>query len=259
VLLILAAFLEGRTLIRVFNPGELPWIGLTLHWLDRFNIRYENREFSQYTVIGPNSLQGFEYTVPSDWSSAAFPIAAALVTNSEITLENISFDDPQGDKEIIAALEKMGARFTQDKQGKCLHVHKHEGLSGATLDVNHIIDAVPVLAVVASFALTSTTFIGARIARQKDSDRLSTISAELKKMGAHIDELEDGLTIHPSHLRGAEVFSHYDHRIAMALAVAALGSKNTTIIKETSCVAKSFPGFVEAMRGWRASIEELAV
>ena len=132
-LLMLAAFLEGTTTITVRNPGEKPWIGLTLHWLDMFGVRYTNEDFCKYTVTGPTAFNGFTYTVPADWSSAAFPIAAALVTRSEMTLENVDFADPQGDKGVVEALEKMGASFTREEGAKRLRVHGGVALHGAEL------------------------------------------------------------------------------------------------------------------------------
>ena len=262
-LLMLAAFLEGTTTITVIHPGETPWIGLTLDWLTRLGVNYTNEDFHRYTVIGGSALTdsraivGFNYTVPADWSSAAFPIAAALVTNSEITLEHIDFADSQGDKEILLALEKMGAQFTKDSATGRLQVHSHDGLYGAKLDVNAIIDSVPVLAAIACYATTPTTLVGAAIARQKESDRLSAIAQELRKMGARIDELPDGLIIYPSALHGAQMQSHHDHRIAMATAIAALGAKGMSTISNTDCVAKSFPGFAKTMNSWQAAIQEI--
>lgn len=257
-LLMLAAFLEGTTTITVRNPGEKPWIGLTLHWLDMFGVRYTNDNFCKYTVTGPTVFNGFTYTVPADWSSAAFPIAAALVTRSEMTLENVDFADPQGDKGVVDALEKMGASFTREHGAKRLQVHGGVALHGAELDVNTIIDAVPVLAAVACYASSPTTITGAAIARQKESDRLHAIATELGKMGARIEERPDGLVIHPAALHGAHTTSYHDHRIAMACAVAGLGASSPTTVHDVACVAKSFPGFAGIMQGLGASVVEVA-
>lgn len=254
-LLFLAAFLPGETTIEVRDPGELPWIDLTLHWLDRIKASYSNKDYATYTVRGPVRVPGFAYTVPSDWSSAAFPLAAALVTNSGITLENMDIHDPQGDKAILEIFTRMGGRFTVDERTGTVTVHPHQGLRGIAVDVNKVIDAVPVLASVACFADSPTTITGAAIARRKESDRLSAIAEELAKMGGRIEEFEDGLTVHPAKLRGATVQSRHDHRIAMALAVAGLACGNT-VVEDTACVAKSFPGFADLMRGIGASIEE---
>lgn len=256
-LLMLAAMLEGTTTIEVTNPGETPWIGMTLYWLKRMGVEFSNDNYHTYTVTGPNRFAAFEYTVPSDWSSATFPIAAAVITNSELTLEHVSFDDPQGDKQFVEVLEKMGAKFTRNRQTGTLHVHSHGGLSGITVNVNDIIDCVPVLAALACYADSPTTILGAGIARCKESDRLSAITTELGKMGAQIEENPDGLVVSPSTLEGANMSSYHDHRIAMALAVATLGARSKSIIQDITCVAKSFPGFAQTMQGWSADICEV--
>jgi 3-phosphoshikimate 1-carboxyvinyltransferase len=256
-ILMLAAFLPGVTSIEVTNPGEQPWIDLTLYWLAKMGVRYTNSNYTRYTVQGhaASEFAPFAYTVPGDWSSAAFPIAAALVTNSSIQLENMDIRDPQGDKAVLEMFRSMGAEILIDEQGKSVLVQKHSGLRGITVNVNAAIDALPILAVTACFARSSTTITGARIARYKESDRLAAISAELGKMGAKIEEFEDGLRIHPARLRGTLVDSRHDHRIAMSLAVAGLAAGGVTIT-DTACVAKSFPGFAEAMRGIGAAITE---
>lgn len=253
--LMLAACLPGETLIEVENPGETPWIDMTLYWLDRLGVEYVNDEYRSYRVTGREAWPGFGYTVPGDWSSAAFPIAAALVTGSEITLRNMDIKDPQGDKAVLEMFQRMGAEIAVDEAAKTVSVRRHSGLRGIEADVNAVIDAVPVLATVACFAQSPTTITGAAIARQKESDRLSAIAAELGKMGARIEEFEDGLTVYPAELRGAETESRHDHRIAMSLAVAGLACGNT-VINDAACVAKSFPGFAGSMRGLGARINE---
>lgn len=254
-MLFLAAFLNGTTRIAVTSPGELPWIDLTLYWLDRLGIRHTNEEYRLYTVEGPTAYDGFEYTVPGDWSSAAFPVAAALITGSTVTLRNMDIADPQGDKAVLSMFERMGARFAID--GDRLTVLEHNGLSGITVDVNTAIDAVPALTAVACFADGPTTITGAAIARRKESDRIAGIAGELGKMGALIEEFDDGLTVYPRPLHGATVHSRHDHRLAMALAVAGL-AVGDTVVEDVGCVAKSFPGFAAVMSGLGAAVTEEA-
>ncbi len=252
-LLMMAAFLEGESEIIVRNAGEKPWIGLTLSWLDRLGVSYAHENFERYQVRGPIRYRGFEYTVPGDWSSAAFPIAAALVTGSEVTVENLDFDDVQGDKAILDVLEQMGARFEKDYAARRLTVQRHAGLQGATIDVNDLIDAVPILATVACFATGATRIVGGAIARHKECDRITAIAQELSKMGASIQELSDGLVIEPRPLRGAKVESHHDHRMAMSLAIAGLTTGGVEV-NDIACVAKSYPGFAEMLQSVGAQI-----
>ena len=257
-MLMLAAYLEGETTLEVREAGEKPWINLTLHWLDRMGVGYENRKYEVYTVYGRRGggkFSPFDYTVPGDWSSAAFPLAAALLCNCELTLENMDIQDPQGDKAILDIFRAMGAVIDVDVSGKKVMVRQHDGLRGITVDVNAVIDAVPMLAALACFAQSPTTIIGAAIARHKESDRLTAIATELAAMGGRIEEFDDGLTVYPTALHGARVDSRHDHRIAMALAVAALRCGDT-IVENTDCVTKSFPGFATSMAGIGAAITE---
>ena len=239
-LLILAAFLEGKTEIHVTNPGELPWVDLTLSWFDRLGIAFLRKGYSRYTVLGNAAYEGFSYSVPADFSTASYPIAAALVTGSTLTLDNLDFADPQGDKQLIEILQKMGARIgTQERKV----VVEKSRLQGARIDINPVIDALPLLATLACFAETPTEIFGGKIARQKESDRIHAIATELKKMGATLEEKEDGLKIYPSRLAAAHLFSHHDHRIALSLAVAALGATGESRLEDIQCIAKTYPTF----------------
>lgn len=251
-LLMLGAFSPLE--LHVTNPGEKPWIALTLSWLDRFQIPYENHNFEHYKTKGGARIDGFEYSVPGDFSSAAFPLAAGLITQSEITLDNIDLKDVQGDKEIIAALESMGARF--ESHGTKLTVKKAPGLKAARIDINDFIDALPILAVVACFAKGETHIVNAAIARQKESDRIHCIALELKKMGADLEEKPDGLIIRPAKLHGAlNLESHHDHRLAMALSVAALGAHGESAIHGIDCVGKSYPSFFDDFKKMGAQMD----
>ena len=94
--MIASSFAEGPTEIHVRNPGEKPWVALTLNWLDRLGIPYENHAFERYRLFGSTRYPGFEFDIPGDFSSAAFPIAAALVTRSDLIVRNIDINDSQG-------------------------------------------------------------------------------------------------------------------------------------------------------------------
>jgi 3-phosphoshikimate 1-carboxyvinyltransferase len=243
-LLMAASFLHGTTHLKVTNPGEKPWIDLTLSWLKRLGGRVSHQNYSHYTISGPIRYKGFDTLIGGDFSSAAFPMIAALITGSTLTLENVDMGEEQGDKKIIAVLIQMGAHFEIDHKRKRMTLCKSSPLIGRSIDCNDLIDALPILAVVGCFAEGRTEITHARIARKKESDRIHAITLELRKMGALIEEREDGLVIHPSPLHGARVFSHQDHRIALALIVAALGARGDSYIEGGECIAKSYPSFV---------------
>jgi 3-phosphoshikimate 1-carboxyvinyltransferase len=247
-LIIAACFLDGNTELIVKNPGEKPWVALTLSWLERLKIKYENDNFKRYIIYGNNSYLGFEYTVPSDFTSAIYPITAALITNSNVTLEQIDMSDSQGDKKFIVLLREMGAYFEYDNVKKDLYVHGQSSLTGKRINVNDLIDTITVWAVAGCFAKGEIEISGGTISRKKECDRIAAICSELKKMGAHIQEKEDGFIISPSHLTGTMVNSFNDHRMALSLAVAGMNATGNTIIDNADCIDKSFPGFVNIMQ-----------
>lgn len=255
-LLIASAFAPGPTQIRVKDPGEKPWVGLTLDWFDRLEIPYDNENYELYKLKGNAKYKGFDYTVPGDFSSAAFPIAAALITQSDLTIHNIDMKDPQGDKAIIKVLQKMGAQIQIDEAKKSLHVKKGSKLSGTTIDINDLVDAITILAVIGCFSEGETRIINGAVARHKECNRIGCITAELKKMGAHIRETDDGLIIQKSILKGAAVGSHKDHRMAMSLAVAGLGAEGETVVTDTDCVSKTFDGFHDIFAAIGAHIKQ---
>ncbi len=253
-LLIAASFLKGVSHIHVTNPGEKPWIDLTLNWLDRFGIKYQNKNFEEYTLFGGASLNGFDYTVTGDFSSAAYPLVASLITQSELTLENVDMEDVQGDKKVVEVLKKMGADIEVDIKNKRLIVKKST-LRGMRIDVNDFIDAITILAVVGCFAEGKTEIVGGAIARKKECDRIHAIATELKKMGANIEEKEDGLIIHRSSLKGAKLSTYRDHRLVMSLSVAALAAKGDSLIEDAAPVAKSYPSFAADFQKLGAQLE----
>lgn len=254
-LIIAAALGQGPVEISVTNPGEKPWISLTLDWLDRLNIPYRNRGFENYYLPGNAHYEGFSYTVPGDFSSAAFPIAAALITQSELTIKNIDMQDSQGDKELIDVLIKMGARIEIRKEARTLKVLKGSQLKGMEVDINNFIDAITILAVIGCYAEGETHIKNAAVARHKECNRIDSIATELQKMGAQIDSTPDGLIVKKSKLYGAELKGYHDHRMVMSLAVAALGAEGETSVSDIESIKKTYPSFLEDFRKIGANIE----
>ena len=254
-ILIAAAFSQGPIELIVQEPGETPWIAMTLNWFDRLGISYKNEDYEHYHLFGNSRYDGFEYQVPGDLSSAAFPIAAALITHSGVTIKNVDMSDSQGDKELITTFQKMGAIIEIDEENKMIQVKKGGVLHGLKVDINDFIDAITILAVVACFAEGETLIYNAAIARQKECNRIHCIATELRKMGATIVETEDGLSIQKSSLKGAQVYSYNDHRMAMSLSVAGFAAQGITTISSIDCVAKTFPTFMKDLQALGADIQ----
>jgi len=252
-ILMMAPFLSGRTELEVRKSGEKAWIDLTLYWLKKLGVKCGHEEYKRYWVEGDKTIDAFDYSVPGDWSAAAFPLAAALVTGSKLTVDKLDMDDAQGDKAIVDVLRLMGAEIVV--KGTSITIKPVAELKGAEIDINPLIDAVTILAVLACFATTSTRIYNGAVARTKECDRLNCITLELKKMGADIVEAEDSLIINPAKLQGAKVKSHGCHRMAMSLAIAAMGADGITEIDGVQWAAKSFPNFKEVMQAVGANIE----
>ena len=210
------------------------------------------------TVSGGRELSPLDTHVPGDFSSAAFFIVAALlIPGAEITARNVGINPTRTG--LLEVLKKMGAAIEvsnkHDVSGEpvadiyCKGKADLKAVSIAGESVPSLIDEFPVLCVAAALAEGTTTIKGAEELRLKESDRIKTITTELRKMGVEIEEYPDGLSIRGNEkLNGADVESHGDHRIAMSLAVAALASKGKTTINGISAVNISFPSFFEIIR-----------
>ncbi len=229
-LIISSLLTKGDTHINVTNPGEKPWVDLTLNWLDRLNLRYTREGYDKFIIPGVQKINSFEYYVPSDLSSISFPIAAALVTNSSIVINNVDLTDPQGDKKFLDICRQMGASIDYDQYTRILKVNHYDRLVGIDININDCIDVISILSVLACFAEGKTRITGAKIARNKECDRVSAIATELMRMGANLNEFEDGIEIYHSLLMPTENLQTYnDHRMVMALFVAALGAVDNSL------------------------------
>ena len=252
-LLLACPLLENDTKITVVKPHEIPYIKMTLKWLDQQNIKYEvSDDFTKFKITGNQKYKPFEKTIPADWSSAAFPLVAAAITNSNILMKGLDIDDTQGDKAIIDYLKKMQADISIEEQGIRI---KGRQLQGCELNLNSTPDALPALSVLGCFAEGTTTLINVAQARIKETDRIKVMAEELSKMGADIKEREEGLIIHQSTLKGSKLRGHNDHRIVMALSLAGLIAEGKTEITTAEAINATFPNFVDLMKKVGAKVE----
>ncbi len=243
-LLLSTPFAKQDTVIEVENINEQPYIEITLGWLDRVGLRCKaEKDLSRFEIPGGQSIQPFDVTIPADFSTATFPLVAAAVTGSELEIRNLDFNDLQGDKAVFGYLEKMGVEIVRD--GDTTTVRPHGPLQAAELDLNATPDALPAIAVAASFAQGTTRIFNVAQARIKETDRIACMTRELRRLGVRIEELPDGMVITGGcELHGAALNSYKDHRIAMALAVAGLGAFGETIIRDAECVSVTYPKFI---------------
>ncbi len=253
-LLIAASLLSGKSTIRVRNAGEKPWIDLTLFWLDRLGVSVERDGYECFQVTGKGAYKSFEYTVPADWSSALYPIACGLICDADIVIENLDFSDIQGDKKIVSLLQQMGAVFAVDKEAQTLRVRGPQNLKNIDVDNNDTIDAISLLAAVATHAKGVMRISNSRIARNKECDRIACTQKELEKMGASIEATADGLIISESSLTGDVLECYEDHRMCLSLTCAALRAHGETTLQGTRCVGKTYPTFFKDLQALGASL-----
>jgi len=208
-------------------------------------------------IKGGKELRGTDIFIPGDISSSAYFIAvASILRDSQIIIKQVGVNPTRTG--IIEILKKMGAKIdilnyqiksNEPQADLMIEYSKLKGVEIKKENVPFLIDELPLIAVVATQAQGKTVVSGARELRVKETDRIKAIVSELKKMGADIEEREDGFAVNgPTRLQGAVCESYNDHRIAMSLAVAALLAEGKTVIKNSECIDISFPGFEKTLQ-----------
>ncbi|HYE09695.1 MAG TPA: 3-phosphoshikimate 1-carboxyvinyltransferase [Patescibacteria group bacterium] len=235
--------LDGDSTIFISGPLESKgYIDLTIDILSSFGIFILNNNYQSFFIKGRQEYKPRKYTVEGDYSQAAFWLAAGVL-GSDISCLELKQSSKQGDKFIINILKSAGAEFEmQDAYLKALPTE----LQAFKIDVSQYPDLAPILTVVAALSKGTSRITGAGRLRMKECDRLRAITAELNKLGAVILEENDSLTVRGSaSLAGGHVDSWGDHRIAMALAIAATKCSEPVIIHNSKAVNKSYPNFFE--------------
>ncbi|MBF0569857.1 MAG: 3-phosphoshikimate 1-carboxyvinyltransferase [Candidatus Omnitrophica bacterium] len=224
------------------------YIVMTRQILARAGIRILQRSAREFVIPGGQEFDGLQdFHVPSDYGLAAFFMVAAALLDSDVTLKG-KFDNSlvQSDGAILGFLRKMGVRMK--RTGQAIHIQGPALLKGGVFSLKDCPDLVPIMAVAAMFAKGQTHLKDIGHARVKESDRISDLRKELLKVGARIEERPGELIIYPqdSYKKGVALDPHHDHRLAMAFAV--LGLRVGVSVKDMECTAKSYPGFVKALR-----------
>lgn len=257
-LLVNAPLADGDTEVIVENLQERPYIAMTLGWLERRGVKYEMEDMRRFKVYGGQEWGPFQETIPGDWESACFPLVAAAITDSDVTVYGMDTRDHQGDKVIVDILQAMGADVEVRNFGlDGIRVRGGRPLHGIEIDCRDIPDAPPILTVLGTQAAGETVLYNLGASRLKETDRSRVAAREIRKMGGDITEEEDRTIIRPSKLHGTQIFGNHDHRIVMASAVAALVAEGPTEIDTAEFYKISFPTFYEVMTGIGANIEWL--
>lgn len=241
-LLLALPLLKGDSEIVITSALESKsYIDMTISAMDRFGVTAIETE-KGYKVYGNQSYKPQNLSIEGDWSQAAFFLSAGAL-GGNISIENLDNKSYQGDKAIYDLLKRFGADISLN--GQVLSC-KRQKLKGIEIDAGNIPDLVPILAVTAALAEGTTTITNAARLRIKESDRLHAITEGLNRLGADVTELPDGLRINGvESLHGGTVEGYNDHRIVMALAVAATRATEPVIITDSESINKSYPSFFE--------------
>ena len=222
--------------------GELvskPYIDITLSVMEAFGIQLDNREYRSFEIKKDHCYQATQYYIEPDASAASYFFAVAAITGGSVTVDGLSRNALQGDVGLCNCLAEMGCTVTYDEGS--ITVAGGE-LNGVDVDMNAISDTVPTLAVVALFANGPTNIRNVEHVRHKETDRITDLTRELRKLGAEVVERKDGLTITPGKLRGARIETYNDHRMAMSFAIAGLMIKDV-FLNDPKCCEKTYPDF----------------
>lgn len=203
-------------------------------WYDSASRTYLFDFDSQAEYVGPE-----EYAIEPDASAASYFWAAAAITGGRVTVLGLTRKSLQGDVEFVDVLGRMGCLVEECEAGITVHGGP---VRGVDVDMNAISDTVMTLGAVACFADGPTTIRSVAHIRHKETDRIAALATELRKLGAEVEEFEDGLRVTPRPLTGCAVDTYNDHRMAMSLALVGLRVPGV-VINDPGCVAKTYPGF----------------
>jgi 3-phosphoshikimate 1-carboxyvinyltransferase len=241
---------KEETIIEITTPLESKfYVEMTLNTLREHGVKVEySKNYERFIVPHNQSYTPFNHAIEGDYSSAAFLLAAASITKSEVKIANLNRWSLQGDKIIVEVLKEMGVTISQHED--IVEVFGNGGkLKPVNVDLKDSPDLVPVCAVLACFADGETVIKGVKRLRFKESDRIASLISELGKMGAKIKVENNAIKItSETKLHGAHICSQKDHRIAMACAVAALRAEGETVIQGIECVRKSYPNFIQDLK-----------
>ena len=232
---------KGTSVSIVGNLTSRPYADITLDVMKNFGVDVKNQNYRRFTIKNDKKYKPRDYKVEGDASSASYFFAAAAVTKGRVMVKNINPGSKQGDIGLADALKIMGCGV---RKGKDFIEIKGAGMKSIDIDMNSMPDTVPTLAVVSVFADGTSTIRNVANLRYKESDRLKALAFELRKIGANVKEMSDGLNIRRRRLQKTIIETYNDHRMAMSFAIAGL-AVNGIRIKNPGCVAKSFPDFWE--------------
>lgn len=228
------------------EPISRPYIDMTVAVMAAFGAAIEHDGQRQWSVGG--GYRGTDYLIEPDASAASYALAAAAITGGRVRVSGLGRDALQGDVAFAGVLGEMGCDVVVGDDFVEVSGRAHRGID---VDLSDISDTAPTLAVVAAFADTATRVDGIGFIREKESDRVAGPVTELRRAGVDAEEHEDGFVVRPAGRPGPAVFDTYeDHRMAMAFSLVGLVVPGVAV-RDPGCVAKTFPGYFEALEQLR--------
>jgi len=238
--------------IKVSNLKSKPYIDLTIEILKSFGVTVHNNEYKIFSIPGNQKYNPYNYTVEGDWSGGAFLLVAGAI-NGNLKIKGLSAESKQSDMAIINALERAGVemKISSDQ----IDISRSD-LKAFEFDATQSPDLFPPLVALASYCKGTSKIKGVTRLAYKESDRAKTLRDEFGKLNIKIEINDDVMSIQGGKPQGARVESHDDHRIAMAVTVASLRADGRVYIRDSQCVAKSYPEFFDDLRSLGALIYE---
>jgi 3-phosphoshikimate 1-carboxyvinyltransferase len=235
---------SGNSEILVKDLKSRPYIDMTMQILKSFGIIVENDDYKIFRINGNQKYKPTRYTVEGDWSGGAFLLVAGAI-NGNITVKGLRKDSRQSDVAVLKALQSAGAKMKVDEDEISI---SQSGMKAFEFDATHSPDLFPPLVALACYCKGTSSIKGVSRLKHKESDRTEALRQEFTKLGIEIFVKDDFMYVTGGQPQGGRTESHEDHRIAMALAVASLGATGRVFIRDSQCVAKSYPAFFDDIR-----------
>ncbi len=242
-LLMALPYAQSFTVLQVDGKSvSTPYVNMTCQVMSHFGVDVvQLSELGEYSVDQNQSYVGFEYDVEPDASAASYFWAAAAIAGGRVKVLGLDMGALQGDVRFVQILEEMGCDIETDDDGIAITGPAREGIE---VNMKDISDTVQTLAAVALLVDGPTTIRNVQHIRHKETDRIGNLAIELRKLGAKVKELDDGLVITPGKLSGATIETYNDHRMAMSLSLVGL-KQDGVVILNPECTSKTYPNYFE--------------
>lgn len=241
-LLLASPCAEKGVLANASNDSvSLPYLEMTVDVMKSFGVEVSVNEATGYHIKAGQAYHGRSFHIEPDATAASYLWAIPAIMGGRVTVEGLTRGSIQGDVSFVDCLSEMGCNVQFQPDGITVEGPARKGID---VDMNGISDTVQTLAVVALFTEGETVIRNVGHIRHKETDRIGNLAVELRKLGADVNENEDGLAITPGILQGAVIDTYGDHRMAMSLALAGLRIEGVEI-QDPGCTAKTYPGFFE--------------